>query len=275
MLKNSTLLLVCFGLLCVIAILFVVVEIEPVSPVISNHSPNKSYSWYFKPNDDGQQPVVADDSLFFDKYPVLYLDDASSKNIYLTFDLGYENGNTEKILDILKEKNVQAAFFVTGNLIRDNIELIERMINEGHLVCNHGMKHKNLSMQISKEDFENEVVALSNLYKENTGQEMPKFFRPPEGKYSETLLQYAQEYGYITVFWSFAYVDWFEKEQPGKTQALSKIMKRTHSGEIALFHSTSSTNAEIMGEVIDYWKGLGYDIKRIDELSYKKFGNIN
>ena len=103
---------------------------------------------------------------------------------------------------------------------------------------------------------------------------MPKFFRPPEGKYSEALLQYAQEYGYVTVFWSFAYVDWFQDNQPGKKQAMDKIMKLTHPGEIAMLHSTSSTNAEIMGDIIDYWRSLGYEIKRIDELSYKKFGNI-
>ncbi len=267
--KNSTLIYICSGLLVVIALLFVVCEIPSAADAAMTHTFHKPYSWYFKPKEDGTQPIVADNVDFFKNYPVIYIDTPESKKIYITFDAGFENGNNEKILDVLKEKNAPAAFFLTERIYETSPDLIRRMVDEGHIVGNHGKDHKNLSSSVTKETFEAEVMSLETTYKDITGRDMPKYFRPPEGKYSEALLKMASDYGYTTVFWSFAYVDWFEKNQPSRELALSKIKKRTHPGEVAMFHSTSSTNAAILGEVIDYWRECGYTIAPISELAEK------
>lgn len=234
----------------------------------ASHTMTTSYNWYFKPREDGQQPVVADNAPFIDNYNVRYLGDPDQKILYLTFDSGYENGCTEKILDVLKEKNVPAAFFVTGHYMDSNPDLIRRMEEEGHLVCNHTVHHQNLCA-VSAEDFENEVEGLASKYEEITGKAMPKYLRPPEGAYSEQALAYADQLGYTTVFWSFAYKDWLNDDQPDPEASIEKILSRTHNGAILLLHSTSATNAEILSKVIDQWTEQGYTIKSLDELPKK------
>ena len=188
------------------------------------------------------------------------------KVLYLTFDAGYENGCTAKILDTLKEKQVPAAFFLVGNYIRQSPDLVRRMVAEGHTVGNHTMHHYDMSRLSDKAAFSKELTDLEALYKETVGQELPKFYRPPQGIYSEENLKMAQELGYKTLFWSLAYVDWNNDAQPTREAAFAKLLPRTHNGAVVLLHSTSKTNAEILGELIDKWKAMGYRFGTLEEL---------
>ena len=187
--------------------------------------------------------------------------------IYLTFDAGYENGNISKILDTLKEENVPAAFFVLENLIKKDPELIKRMSSEGHLVCNHTSKQPDVTKFTTLEDFKQELESLETLYYNVVGKEMPKYFRPPEGKFSEQSMRFACELGYKTIFWSFAYADWDNNKQLSCEEAKAKILSNIHNGEIMLLHPTSSTNAEILKDIITELKSQGYRFGTLDELT--------
>ena len=188
------------------------------------------------------------------------------KCIYLTFDAGYENGYMEQILDVLKEEKVPAAFFLVGNYITENPDLVKRMEKEGHIVGNHTMHHPDMSAIAEKADFEKELNDLEEAYKQVTGKKMKKFYRPPQGKYSETNLMQASELGYKTIFWSLAYVDWYEDKQPSREEALNILNKRIHPGAIVLLHSTSKTNSEILKELLQGWKKQGYTFKSLKDL---------
>ena len=227
--------------------------------------------WYFKKNNEHKQPSLDENLSFITNYSCYYVDkkhgdDNEEKVIYLTFDAGYENGNIERILDTLKEKEVKAAFFVLEHLIKSNTELVKRMVDEGHLVCNHTMSHKNMAKVSDRLVFEKELNGLSNLYREKIGGEMPKFYRPPEGRFSEENLKILEEMGYKTVFWSFAYADWDNQSQLPPKVAKEKVINGTHNGEILLLHPTSKTNADILGELIDVWREMGYRFGTLDEL---------
>ena len=200
------------------------------------------------------------------QYDAVYLGDAEEKVIYLTFDAGYENGCTAKILDTLKKHNVPAAFFLVGNYIEQNADLVRRMVREGHIVGNHTMHHPDMSKISDKAAFQKELSDLEALYQETTGTQMPKYYRPPQGNYSESNLQMAKELGYKTVFWSLAYVDWNNDAQPTKDYAFSKLLPRTHNGAVVLLHSTSSTNAAILDELLTKWEQMGYHFASIEEL---------
>ena len=195
-----------------------------------------------------------------------YLGDPTAKRIYLTFDAGYENGCTEKILDTLAKHDVKAAFFLAGNYLEKNADLVRRMANEGHIVGNHTMHHYDMSKIADKNVFTQELEAVENLFRDITGKEMPKFYRPPQGIYSEENLAMAKELGYKTVFWSLAYVDWQDDAQPTKEQAFSKLIPRIHNGAVVLLHSTSKTNAEILDELLTRWKEMGYSFGTVEEL---------
>ena len=189
--------------------------------------------------------------------------------VALTFDDG-PSKNTELILDILKENQVPAAFFVTRPYIKDYPDLIKRMDEEGHLVCNHTSHHPSMAKILDKEKFTKEFTEVEEEYSKVTGKEMPKYFRPPMGKFSERSLKYTQDLGYSTIFWSFAYVDWYDSNQPSHEEAKKKIYSRTHPGAIVLLHSNSQTNAEILDEVLTHWEQEGYTIKSLDYLTNKK-----
>lgn len=178
--------------------------------------------------------------------------------IIITFDQGYENGYTAKILDTLKEKNVQAVFFLTGDYAKKEHELVKRMIDEGHILGNHSMNHSSLPT-ISEHDAEEEIMSLHNYVLNNYGYEM-QYFRAPCGEYSEQVLETIQKCGYKTLFWSYAYVDWQLKSQPEPQTALKKLTDSAHGGEILLLHSVSSTNAEILGQLIDSLRDMGYRV---------------
>ena len=200
------------------------------------------------------------------RFNAAYLGDTAQKVLYLTFDAGYENGCTEKILDILKKHNVPAAFFLVGNYMERNADLVRRMVNEGHIVGNHTMHHYDMSKLEDRAAFEKELTDLETLFQSVTGKELPKYYRPPQGTYSQKNLQMAKELGYQTVFWSLAYVDWKNDAQPTRETAFQKLLPRTHNGAVVLLHSTSQTNAEILDELLTKWSDEGYVFQSIDKL---------
>ena len=200
------------------------------------------------------------------KYDAFYMKKTDKKVIYLTFDAGYENGYTAKILDVLKKHDVKAAFFLVGNYIETSPELVKRMVEEGHTVGNHTFTHPDMSAISTKEAFEKELTELEKKYREVTGKKMKKYYRPPQGKYSESNLKMASDMGYKTVFWSLAYVDWYESDQPTKEEAFSKLIPRVHPGAIVLLHSTSKTNSEILDELLTEWEEMGYSFGTVKDL---------
>ena len=223
-------------------------------------------SWGLSFRQEGAPPIGNAGKDQLRQYQAAYIGNVGEKVLYLTFDAGYENGCTAKILDTLKEKQVPAAFFLVGNYIRQSPDLVRRMVAEGHTVGNHTMHHYDMSRLSDKAAFSKELTDLEALYKETVGQELPKYYRPPQGIYSEENLKMAQELGYKTLFWSLAYVDWNNDAQPTKEAAFAKLLPRTHNGAVVLLHSTSKTNAEILGELIDKWKEAGYRFGTLEEL---------
>ncbi|MCL2349892.1 MAG: polysaccharide deacetylase family protein [Defluviitaleaceae bacterium] len=227
---------------------------------------NELMRWYFtRPDSAGDAPGW-DDSFDLAQYDAYYLGDTSQKDIFLTFDEGYENGYTSVILDVLKEKNVPAAFFVTKSYIRENPDLIRRMVDEGHVVGNHTVRHKS-SPSLSPAELTSELTAVSEYFKEMIGTDIPPFFRPPMGEYSLQTLQTTKDAGYATIFWSFAYADWLVDKQPGAGVAHKKVVDGLHNGAILLLHAVSSSNAEAMGDIIDSARALGYEFKSLYQLT--------
>ncbi len=231
--------------------------------------------WYVKRNSEHRQPVLEPRFSYIEDHDAYYVDRRhgdgdTDKVIYLTFDAGYENGNIEKILDTLKKENVPAAFFILDNLILRNQALVERMANEGHLVCNHTLRHKDMSRITSEEEFMHELTALYDLYREKTGREMAMYYRPPEGRFTEENLRIAKKNGYKTIFWSLAYADWDNRKQPEPNAAIEKILANTHNGAVVLLHPTSATNAAILPTLIARWRELGYRFGTLDELTAKE-----
>ena len=225
-----------------------------------------SGSWGLSFRQEGAAPIGPASAEQLKRYDAVYLGDTSQQTIYLTFDAGYENGCTAKILDTLKKHNISAAFFLVGNYIEKNADLVRRMVDEGHIVGNHTMHHYDMSKLSDKASFSKELTDLETLYRDTVGADMPKFYRPPQGIYSEENLKMAQELGYKTVFWSLAYVDWKNDSQPSKEEAFQKLLPRTHNGAVVLLHSTSKTNAEILNELIGKWKEQGYRFGTLEEL---------
>lgn len=230
----------------------------------------KECYWYCKRNSEHKQPEIDSDLSFIEELGGVYVDkkhgdESSERVIYLTFDAGYENGNVAKILDVMKEEEVVGSFFILGNLIERAPELVKRMANEGHAVGNHTVNHRNMT-SASVEKFNSELKELEKMYRDLTGKEMSKLFRPPEGTFNEEMLRRAQALGYKTVFWSFAYADWDNDRQMSESIALEKILANVHNGEIMLLHPTSTTNASIMKRLIGELKAQGYRFATLDEV---------
>ena len=223
-------------------------------------------NWGLSFQSEGSAPIGPANAQTLAKYDAAYLGDSSEKVLYLTFDAGYENGCTAKILDVLKSRNVPAAFFLVGNYLEKNADLVRRMVDEGHIVGNHTMHHHDMSKLTDQTVFSQELTGLETLFKGITGKELPKYYRPPQGIYSEENLRMAQQLGYKTVFWSLAYVDWLNNDQPTREEAFEKLIPRTHNGAVVLLHSTSSTNAEILDELLEKWESMGYHFSSLDEL---------
>lgn len=203
---------------------------------------------------------------YIDGHPAAKDPDSRDKVVYLTFDAGYENGNVAKILDTLKEEQVPGAFFVLGNLITQNPELIRRMADEGHLVCNHSYSHKDMTGW-TEAQIREELTKLETTCREQTDVEIAPYFRPPEGKFSRSLLEAVNGMGYKTVFWSFAYADWDNSRQPDPEKARAKVLDNVHNGAVILLHPTSAANAAILGDVIRSLKADGWRFGTLDELT--------
>lgn len=238
-----------------------------LSPTKETSASVQSASWGLSFQEEGKRPAgnaTIDD---LKQYNAYYASDTDEKILYLTFDAGYENGNTPAILEALKKHQAPAVFFAVGNFIKDNPDLIKRMITEGHIVGNHTMTHPDMSQISSMESFQKELEGVEELYTSVTGEPMTKFYRPPRGVYSTENLSMAKELGYSTFFWSLAYVDWIQEQQLSKEEAFQKLIPRIHPGAIVLLHNTSSTNAAILDELLTRWEEMGYQFHSIKELT--------
>lgn len=223
-------------------------------------------NWGLSFQEEGKTPVGNATPEFLKQYNAYFCGNSEDKKIYLTFDCGYENGYTPAILDALEKHNVKAAFFVVGNYLETSPDLVKRMVEEGHIVGNHTYHHPDMSQISDPAAFQEEITSLEKKYQEITGLEMQKFYRPPQGKYSESNLKMAQELGYQTVFWSLAYVDWYLDQQPTQEEAYAKLLPRIHPGAVVLLHSTSKTNAEILDDLLTKWEQEGYTFGTLNEL---------
>ena len=242
------------------------VIVQHFSPPEAVATSSDCASWGLSFQEEGKRPVGNATIEELSRYNAFYAENTEEKKIYLTFDAGYENGNTPAILDALKKHEAPATFFVVGNFISENQELIKRMEAEGHIVGNHTMTHPDMSKISTQESFQKELSGVEDIYKEITGKEMTKFYRPPQGIYSTLNLSMAKEMGYHTFFWSLAYVDWYQDNQPDPQEAIEKLTRRIHPGAIVLLHSTSSTNAQILDELLNKWEDMGYSFHSLNEL---------
>ncbi|MEY8750189.1 delta-lactam-biosynthetic de-N-acetylase [Alkalicoccobacillus gibsonii] len=226
--------------------------------------------WGFKPAKDQELATTEPEFIrMLDESGGYFTGDTERKVLYLTFDNGYENGYTEKVLDVLRDKKVPAAFFVTGHYLDSAPDLIKRMVNEGHIVGNHSWHHPSLPA-IDDERLASELIKVKKRFAELTGIEYMNYLRPPRGEFSEHSLHKSEEEGYINVFWSLAYADWDVNKQKGGDYAYNKIMERIHPGAIMLLHSVSSDNAEALPRVIDEAKKQGYTFESLDDLTLQK-----
>lgn len=224
-----------------------------------------SANWGLGFGQEGTQPSGNASVEELARYNAHYVGENSEKVIYLTFDAGYENGNTQPILDALKKHHVPATFFVVGHYLESAPELVKQMVADGHFVGNHTYHHLDMSSIASRESFEKEMRDVENLFKEITGEELAPFYRPPQGKYNTNNLQMAKEFGYHTFFWSLAYVDWYQDKQPTREEAFKKLVGRIHPGAIVLLHSTSKTNSEILDELLTRWEEMGYTFRTLED----------
>ncbi|WEG12287.1 delta-lactam-biosynthetic de-N-acetylase [Pullulanibacillus sp. KACC 23026] len=228
-------------------------------------SSTQAKDWYFKPSQNNEPSTTEKEYTdLLDKYGGVWIGDTSKKIVYLTFDNGYEKGYTAEILDVLKEKHVPAAFFITGHYIESAPDLVKRMVNEGHIVGNHSWGHPDLS-KISDEDYKEELTKLADAYTKLTGRHDMIYLRPPQGTFSERSLKLGEEMGYTSVFWSFAYVDWIDHKK-GADYAYKSIMRRIHPGAIILLHTVSKDNADVMPRLIDDLRKQGYEFGSLDDL---------
>ncbi len=223
-------------------------------------------NWGLSFQEEGKPPVGNATFEELAKYDAFYAEDTPDKVLYLTFDCGFENGNTPAILDALKKHNAKGTFFIVGNYLTTSPDLVKRMVEEGHIVGNHSYHHPDMSA-MGTEEFSAELGELETLYEQTIGTPMTKYYRPPQGKYSDNSLQVAKDLGYKTFFWSLAYVDWNQDSQPTHEEAFDKLLSRVHPGAIVLLHNTSKTNGEILDELLTKWEEMGYTFKSLDELA--------
>lgn len=249
--------------ICVLAVTVLLVTSYVPSAI---ETAAQKQDWGLSYSQNGSQPVGNRSQSELSQWNAHYLGSANDKVLYLTFDAGFEAGYTPAILDVLKAHQVPAAFFLVGNYLEKEPELVKRMVAEGHIVANHTYHHPDMSKISDLESFQKELIQLETKYQEITNAEMKKFYRPPQGKFNEQNLSYAKKLGYHTIFWSLAYVDWYQDQQPTRETALEKLIPRTHNGAVILLHSTSKTNAEVLDELITKWKEMGYTFGTLEEL---------
>ncbi len=240
----------CFAAVLMLTAIVTRPSVAPTAASVGN--------WGLSFREDGQPPVGNATAAELAQYDAYYIGDTGEKTLYITFDAGYENGHTASILDTLKKHKIQAAFFIVGHYLDSAPALVKRMVAEGHIVGNHTYHHSDMSAIADETAFRNELTATEEAYAAIVGSPMPKLYRPPQGKYSVDNLRMAKALGYKTLFWSLAYVDWNKNSQPTPQQAYDKLLPRIHNGAVVLLHSTSSTNAQILDELLMKWKEMGY-----------------
>lgn len=221
------------------------------------------YMWYYLPNEEGEQPQPMEKAEYIKNYDVLYVGAPEEKVIYLTFDDCPDNDNIPIILDTLKKHSATGAFFMTETYIRRHPDVINRIVSEGSLVCNHTANHV-LVTNLSFEKFQAELKGVEDAYFEVTGKQLPKYFRPPQGQFNEVTLSYTEQLGYTTVFWSFRYTDWDVNNQISEQAAYNTIMNETHPGMIVLLHCQSKTNLKILDKIMTDWEAQGYIFETLD-----------
>lgn len=226
----------------------------------------QSENWGLGFGAEGTKPTGNASMQEMEQYDAYYMAESDEKVLYLTFDCGYENGNTGAILDALKKHNAPATFFVVGHYLESAPDLVKRMVEDGHIVGNHTYHHPDMSKISDAAAFQKEMDDVRTLYKELTGQEMTMYYRPPQGKYSTANLKMAKELGYSTFFWSLAYVDWNVDDQPSHEEAFKKLCGRVHPGAVVLLHNTSKTNGEILDELLTKWEEMGYSFGTLKDL---------
>lgn len=239
--------------------------ITPAARTSSAALSNVSHGWGFVKKKGTAPDIGAAYTSVLNKYGGVYIGDTSTKNIYLTFDEGYENGYTPKILDTLKQNNVPACFFITMPYLKEQLPLIKRMIAEGHEVGNHTVNHPSMPEVVSDAKLEEELLGLDRVYYEKTGRSM-SFLRPPKGEFSERTMKLSYNLGYTTVFWSFAYLDWDVNKQKGSQYAYNEVMDYLHGGAVLLLHAVSKDNAAALDSIIKSAKDKGYVFRPISDL---------
>ena len=222
-----------------------------------------AYGFGVKKNSDHKQPDIGIYKSIIESNGGLYVGDKDEKKIYLTFDCGYENGYTTKILDVLKEKNVSATFFLTGHYIDSASDLVLRMKREGHTLANHSDKHKDIT-KITKDEIKKEILDLETKYYNLTGSYLTKFFRPPAGTFDDKSLKVVNELGYKTLFWSLAYKDWNHKTDA--SVAVKEVLNNIHNGAIILLHAVSEANSIALSSIIDELRMKGYEFASTESL---------
>jgi peptidoglycan-N-acetylmuramic acid deacetylase len=239
-------------------------EINLVQTSATSSISNKKISWGIKRGKNHDQPDLGNENKrIINRYNGICIGNSEKKYIYLTFDCGYEAGYTEKILEILKQNDVKATFFITGHYLNTASDTVKKMIDEGHIVGNHTSDHICMP-ESSNEEIKDDVMELHTAVYDKFGYEM-KYIRPPKGEYSERSIEYTNTLGYTTVMWSFAYDDWDENKQGREEYGKEKIMENLHNGEVMLLHSTSKDNSNILDECIKKIKDMGYEFKTLDE----------
>ncbi len=259
-----------FGLVCLAAGAFFLGSAAAKFTHAGTSAPASSQTvsdnWGLSFQEEGKAPVGNASQEELAKYDAAFLGDTDEKVIYLTFDCGFENGNTPAILEALKNHQAPATFFVVGNYLETSPELVKQMVEEGHTVANHTYHHPDMSRISTKESFQEELASVERLFQSITGTEMVRFYRPPQGKYNVQNLEMAKELGYHTFFWSLAYVDWYQDQQPTREEAFEKLLGRIHPGAIVLLHNTSDTNGSIMEELLTKWEEMGYHFGDLKDL---------
>jgi peptidoglycan-N-acetylmuramic acid deacetylase len=235
-------------------------------------APGGVYHFGFKRSKNGKPASIAEEGFqgLLQKHGAIFRGDTTKKELFLTFDNGYENGYTAKILNVLKEKQVPACFFVTGHYIEDQPELLKRMVQEGHMIGNHSWGHPDMST-LTAERIKLELDRVKTEVAAVTGQAEMKYMRTPRGIFDERTLSVSQDLGYTNVFWSIAYKDWEPRDQKGWKYAYDKVVAQLHPGAVILLHSVSRDNAEAMAAIIDEARRQGYEFKSLDQLSVKNY----
>ena len=227
------------------------------------------YGWGYKKNDENKPPEIGKYSEILSNSNGIYMDSTGNKDIYITFDNGYEQGFTEQVLNVLRKHNVPATFFITGHYAESEPDLLKRMVDEGHIIGNHSYHHPDFTT-MSKSEIKKELDLVEEIVAKHTTQKEMTYLRPPRGTFDEQTLKWAEDLGYVHVFWSLAFKDWEVNNQKGWQYAYDQITTQIHPGAILLLHSVSSDNAEAIDKVIVYLKKQGYTFKSLDQLMLKQ-----